>query len=65
MYGYTWVVSETSTESQSDACGQYNLQTTPKEFDFQWDQLHCDAISAALGMNCSLGDFNNSAQAMW
>lgn len=42
-----------------------NAEPTEKNIDFQWDQEHCTAIAHLFGMDCELGDFDNSAKAMW
>lgn len=63
-YGYTWVLANQS-EAHADACTRYGYEPTSKDVSMTWNQSTCNTVASGLGFNCSRGDFNNSAKAMW
>ncbi len=62
--GYCWVKAIAHKESHSAACSRVGKSATAKEVAMTWDNNVLTQIAATWGFT-SIGDYNNSAHAMW
>ena len=62
--GYCWVKAIAHKESHGAACSRVGKAATPKEVAMTWNNTVLKQVAATWGYT-SIGDFQNSAHAMW